>query len=230
MYLINFNRSTGQKKRRLKEYALNTTAGASLGGAIGSLLSAKNPSSIPKNIVKGLVAGGTAGAYKTYRTRKNRTKETNPIKKYINNKLYSDNNTLNEFRLLDNIPGRSDKGKKRKGIKGLIQTAKENPIETLALTAGGLLAARYGVAGIKTALRASKRLKADKYLGNSGKVINTRETLGKAINLEKIPKSKIKQKQAIALGSAFLKGSGSKARKDIKKVKNVVNYLKTGKH
>lgn len=86
MYL--FNRSTGQKKRRLKEYALNTTAGASVGGAIGSLLAAKNPLSIPKNIVRGLALGGTAGAYKTYRDRKGRAKETNVIKKYVNNKLY----------------------------------------------------------------------------------------------------------------------------------------------
>lgn len=86
MYL--FNRSTGQKKRRLKEYALNSAAGASLGGAISSVLASKNPSSIPKSIVRGLVAGSTIGAYKTYRTRKNRAKESSPIKKYINNKLY----------------------------------------------------------------------------------------------------------------------------------------------
>lgn len=86
MYL--FNRSTGQKKRRYKEYALNTAAGASLGGAISSLIAAKNPSSIPKSIVRGLVAGGSLGAYKTYRTRKSRAKETNALKKYVNNKLY----------------------------------------------------------------------------------------------------------------------------------------------
>lgn len=231
MYLLNtFNRNTGQKKRRLKEYVLNSTAGASVGGAIGSILAARNPSNIPKNIVRGLVLGGTAGAYRTYRSRKNRNKESNPVKKYINNKLYSNNNNnLSEFRLLDSLPGRSDKGKKRKGIKGVIQTVKENPVEALALTTGGILAARYGTAGIKTALRASKRLKADKYIGNSGKVLNTRETLGKAINISEIPKSKIKAKKATAIASAFLKGSGSKARKDIRTVKKTVNYLKTGK-
>ena len=89
MYLLNrFSKSTGQKKRRLKEYALNTTAGASLGGAIGSVLASRNPSSIPKNIVRGLVTGSVIGAYKTYRTRKNRAKESSSIKKYINSKLY----------------------------------------------------------------------------------------------------------------------------------------------
>jgi hypothetical protein len=247
MYLLSSfsKRSIGQKKRRTKEYALNTVAGASVGGAIGSLLAARNPSNIPKNIVRGLVAGSAGGAYKTYRTRKNRRKENNPLKKYINNKLYSNNN-LAEFRLLDNLPGRSDKGKKRKGVSGLIQNIKENPVEALAITTGGILAARYGAAGIKTTLRASKKLKSDKYINKaksltteginkaknskvSGQQLNTRETLGKAINISDIPKSKVKQKKVVALASAFLKGSGSKARKDIRTVKKTINYLKTGK-
>lgn len=137
--------------------------------------------------------------------------------------MYLLNNNISKFKLLDNIPGRSDKGKKRKGIKGLIQTAKENPVETAALVTGGILAARYGSAGIKTALRARGRMK-DKY-----RILDSHKTLGMRIKISNVPKSKIRQKQAIALGSAFLKGSGNKARKDIKNVKKTINYIKIGK-
>lgn len=134
--------------------------------------------------------------------------------------MYLLNNNLSNFKLLDKLPGRSDKGKKRKGIKGLIQTAKDNPVEAIALSTGALLAARYGKAGIKTALRTSKRI---------GKNNAVKNSLGKAINISKIPESKIKARKATAIASAFLKGSGSKARKDIRNVKKAVNYLKTGK-
>jgi len=206
MYLLNvFSRQSGQKKRRLKEYGLNSVAGASVGGAISSLLSAKNPSNIPKSIVSGIVAGGSVGAYQTYRGRKKQSKG-GLIKKYTSNKIFS-NDKLTEFSLKSKIGG---------GIENI----KNNPVESAAALAGGLLAVRYGKAGIKTALRASTRLKTNK--GFTG-------GLGKSINISNTPVAKIKQRKAVALGSAFIKGSGNKARKDIRGVKSVIKYIKTGK-
>lgn len=142
--------------------------------------------------------------------------------------LLSQCNVITNFKLIDKLPGRSDKGKKRK----LINTIKENPVEAVALGVGGLLALKYGRRGLKTAIRANKRINGKsnlEYIGNSGRIFKRGETLGRSIPLRTVPKNKIKKDKFIKLASAFLKGSGNAARKDYRKVKNVLNYAKTGK-
>lgn len=77
-----------QKRRRREEFFWNMASGASLGATGGGLLGLGRTGSPVKYGIGGALVGAGLGNYYTRKQYKNRKKETNPIAKYTNNKLY----------------------------------------------------------------------------------------------------------------------------------------------
>lgn len=114
---------------------------------------------------------------------------------------------LNEFR-----KQRNDKNKKRKDYikrnlsyesrrtgRNLIRTIKDNPVESIAIGAGGLLATRYGSKGLINAIKT------------------------------KVPLNSNLTKSSVIKSKSFLQGMGQGVKKDLTRLDKVKQYFNRGK-